>query len=250
MKRLLLIIFTSGLFTFNLNAQCTPDPLYADSIYGAWPDTVTNFVSGQVGVAYSQILDFKLPLDAGDVDPGFAGVPVDSAVLTQVTGLPAGLSYTCNNTACSWLGGEQGCATLEGTPTTAGSYDITITLDGWVTVFFQPFSQVLTFTGYVIDINPDLNEIIVGPRNDLIKKKIMLRDINLLCDKKIFKNEIFAKIRSTGKLLRSKVKLNNNNATLELLEDEYGISPGQACVFYSKDEFGDKVLGGGWISKN
>jgi len=154
MKRLLLLIFTSGLFTFNLNAQCTPDPLYADSIYGAWPDTVTNFVSGQVGVAYSQVLDFKLPLDAGDVDPGFAGVPVDSAVLTQVTGLPAGLSYTCNNTACSWLGGEQGCATLEGTPTTAGSYDITITLDGWVTVFFQPFSQVLTFTGYVIDINP------------------------------------------------------------------------------------------------
>ena len=36
---------------------------------------------------------------------------------------------------------------------------------------------------------------------------------------------------------------------LNLLEDEYGISPGQACVFYSKDEFGDKVLGGGWIRK-
>ena len=103
---------------------------------------------------------------------------------------------------------------------------------------------------YVIDINPDLNEIIVGTRNDLIKKNIILRDINLLCDKKIFENEVFVKIRSTGKLLRSKVKLNNNNATLELLEDEYGISPGQACVFYSKDEFGDKVLGGGWISKN
>ena len=28
-----------------------------------------------------------------------------------------------------------------------------------------------------------------------------------------------------------------------------GISPGQACVFYSKDEVGDKVLGGGWIDK-
>ena len=103
---------------------------------------------------------------------------------------------------------------------------------------------------YVIDINPDLNEILVGKRNDLIKKNIILRDINLLCNKKIFKNEVFVKIRSTGKLLRSKVKINNNNATLEFLEDEYGISPGQACVFYSKDEFGDKVLGGGWISKN
>ena len=36
---------------------------------------------------------------------------------------------------------------------------------------------------------------------------------------------------------------------LDLLADEYGISPGQACVFYLKDKLGDKVLGGGWISK-
>ena len=28
---------------------------------------------------------------------------------------------------------------------------------------------------------------------------------------------------------------------------EDGISPGQACVFYKKDEIGYKVLGGGWI---
>jgi tRNA-specific 2-thiouridylase len=34
-----------------------------------------------------------------------------------------------------------------------------------------------------------------------------------------------------------------------LLEDEYGISPGQACVFYSKNKEGYKVLGGGWIKK-
>ena len=33
------------------------------------------------------------------------------------------------------------------------------------------------------------------------------------------------------------------------LDKETGISPGQACVFYSKDAFGDKVLGGGWIHK-
>ena len=28
-----------------------------------------------------------------------------------------------------------------------------------------------------------------------------------------------------------------------------GVSPGQACVFYSKNKFGDKVLGGGFIDK-
>ena len=30
---------------------------------------------------------------------------------------------------------------------------------------------------------------------------------------------------------------------------EKGFSPGQACVFYSKNKLGDKVLGGGWITK-
>ena len=34
---------------------------------------------------------------------------------------------------------------------------------------------------------------------------------------------------------------------VEILEDETGVSPGQACVFYSRDSYGDKVLGGGWI---
>ena len=33
------------------------------------------------------------------------------------------------------------------------------------------------------------------------------------------------------------------------LEEETGISPGQACVFYLKNETGDKVLGGGWIDR-
>ncbi len=102
---------------------------------------------------------------------------------------------------------------------------------------------------YVIQINSDKNEIIVGPKIKLLKKKIYLRDLNLLEDKKIFDNKIFAKVRSTGKLLKSKLNLKGDRIFLELLEDEYGISPGQACVFYLKDKLGDKVLGGGWISK-
>ena len=42
---------------------------------------------------------------------------------------------------------------------------------------------------------------------------------------------------------------NNKFANVNLLEDEYGISPGQACVFYSKNNEGYKVLGGGWVKK-
>ena len=32
-------------------------------------------------------------------------------------------------------------------------------------------------------------------------------------------------------------------------DKETGISPGQACVFYKKDQYGHKVLGGGWIKE-
>ena len=50
--------------------------------------------------------------------------------------------------------------------------------------------------------------------------------------------------------MKSKIKIkNDDDAVLTLQEDEYGISPGQACVFYSKDQHGYKVLGGGWIKK-
>ncbi len=104
---------------------------------------------------------------------------------------------------------------------------------------------------YVLDINSEKNEIIVGEKEKLIKRKIQLRDINILTDKNDFNDFIFVKIRSTGKLIKSKLtinSINNGTANIELLEDEYGISPGQACVFYKKDNFGDKLLGGGWIT--
>jgi len=103
---------------------------------------------------------------------------------------------------------------------------------------------------YVLDINSEENEIIVGLKEDLKQKKILLKDLNLLGHKEDFENEIHVKVRSTGKLLKSKLKIINGSANLNLLEDEYGISPGQACVFYSKDKYGYRVLGGGWISKN
>ena len=70
-----------------------------------------------------------------------------------------------------------------------------------------------------------------------------------MVDKKEFGKEIFVKVRSTGKLLKAKINLNKDNekANVQLKVSEDGISPGQACVFYDQDDFGFKVLGGGWI---
>ena len=102
---------------------------------------------------------------------------------------------------------------------------------------------------YVIEINAKKNEIIVGPKNKLIQKHIKLINLNILCKQNELKDEIYVKVRSTGKLLNAKVDLVDDFAKVNLLEDEYGISPGQACVFYSKNSDGYRVLGGGWITK-
>ena len=102
---------------------------------------------------------------------------------------------------------------------------------------------------YVIEIKADKNEIIVGPKKNLIQKEIKLKDLNLLVGNEELNNDIYVKVRSTGKLLNASVEIKNDKAKVNLHEDEYGISPGQACVFYSKNDKGFKVLGGGWIYK-
>jgi tRNA-specific 2-thiouridylase len=102
---------------------------------------------------------------------------------------------------------------------------------------------------YVVNIDADKNTIIVGNKECLEVKQIKLRDLNILGSKKEFNEIINIKVRSTGKLLKAKIKFLDNSADVEILDKETGISPGQACVFYSKDDLGDKVLGGGWIHK-
>ena len=102
---------------------------------------------------------------------------------------------------------------------------------------------------YVIKIDNNNNTIVVGPKEALKINKIILRELNILGNENELKNEIKIKVRSTGKLLRAKVKINFNKAEVIILDGESGISPGQACVFYLNDKAGDKVLGGGWIDK-
>jgi len=102
---------------------------------------------------------------------------------------------------------------------------------------------------YVVNINAKENEVIVGNREALTIKSIYLRDVNLLSDVKKLNNNLFVKVRSTGRLIEAKVNFEKNESEVNLEENETGISPGQACVFYSKNKFGDKVLGGGWITR-
>jgi|TARA_B110000914_G_scaffold158659_1_gene139563 tRNA-specific 2-thiouridylase len=102
---------------------------------------------------------------------------------------------------------------------------------------------------YVINIDADNNTIIVGNKECLEIKEIKLRELNILGAKEEFDKIVNIKVRSTGRLLKAKINLLDNFANVKILDKETGISPGQACVFYSKDDLGDKVLGGGWIHK-
>ena len=102
---------------------------------------------------------------------------------------------------------------------------------------------------YVVNIDALQNKIIVGSKDDLSIKKIYLKNLNLLKSFKKDNDNFFVKVRSTGKLNKAKIKLDKNGAEINLEENETGVSPGQACVFYSKNKLGDKILGGGWITK-
>ncbi|MDC2986786.1 tRNA 2-thiouridine(34) synthase MnmA [Candidatus Pelagibacter bacterium] len=102
---------------------------------------------------------------------------------------------------------------------------------------------------YVVNIDADNNTIIVGNKDCLEVKQIKLRDLNILGSQKELKEIIHIKVRSTGRLLKAKIDVQGTTANVEILDKETGVSPGQACVFYSKDKIGDKVLGGGWIHK-
>ena len=104
---------------------------------------------------------------------------------------------------------------------------------------------------YIVKINSLKNEIIVGNKHDLEVDEIKLRNLNFLCDDiKKYNSNLFAKIRSTGELIKTKISFVDNIVKVKLDKKESGVSPGQACVFYSKDSVGDKVLGGGWIERS
>ncbi len=136
--------------------QCVPDPIYADSVYGVWPDTTQNFAPGILDVFYSDTLNILVPSDAGLVDPDYSGVTIDSVALTSVDNLPPGLSVACNSqtgAACTFLSSQLGCGLIEGTPTTAGVYDMTINVIAYA---FGGFVQVeQPFAGYRITVSED-----------------------------------------------------------------------------------------------
>jgi len=102
---------------------------------------------------------------------------------------------------------------------------------------------------YVVGLRPEENQVIVGPYVALAKDTIYIKETNWLLPNAFFKEnglEISIKLRSVQEPSPAKLFLQKDGtATLKLEESQFGIASGQACVCY----FGDRVIGGGWISR-
>lgn len=99
---------------------------------------------------------------------------------------------------------------------------------------------------YVVKLDAPKKQVIVGPKDALLKEKLMIRDANWLgSDFLDGSREVVVKLRSAHGGVRARIyAVDNSQAVVELLEPQSGIAPGQACVAYD----GDRMLGGGWIT--
>ena len=144
MKKTLLLL-TLVLGYSNVNAQCTPDALYQDSLFGIWPDTIQNLPSCNSGLTYHAELTIKTPstlIEAAAGDSSMtsfdtlgstfqiADWPVDSMSLVQVSGLPNGLNLNCVSSNCVLAGDLLTCVSVDGTTSDpVGIYPIVILID-------------------------------------------------------------------------------------------------------------------------
>ena len=167
MKHFTLLV---ALFAFLAGqAQCEPDFDFGEAEWGASPDASVGeqFDTAYVDVPYADVFHVLVPTDASAIDPLFQ-LPLDSVILAEViltdtvtleqyTLADIGLEIVCNNLGsspdpCTLIAGAQYCASLEGTPTAGGVFQMSLDVAAWVTVFGVGVAQPYSFAGYILDV--------------------------------------------------------------------------------------------------
>ncbi|MEO5580551.1 MAG: aminomethyltransferase beta-barrel domain-containing protein, partial [Gemmatimonadaceae bacterium] len=97
---------------------------------------------------------------------------------------------------------------------------------------------------YVVAIRPAERVVVVGPREELLGRGIIAREVNWLADEPACGSAVSVRIRhraplASGELIRSEA----GEIEIALDEPVSAISPGQSVVLYD----GERVLGGGFI---
>ena len=108
---------------------------------------------------------------------------------------------------------------------------------------------------YVVHLDPEHARVVVGPREALETHRIVLRDVNWLGDAPLSALpsdgfELFAKVRSTRPPRPAVLRYEAGTVSVEVLDGEAGIAPGQACVLYDGEGNGARVFGGGFIERS
>ena len=94
---------------------------------------------------------------------------------------------------------------------------------------------------FVLSINPEKNQIVVGKKEDLACYDVKLNNLNMFDDRKEFDTTVKLRYRTTA--VKCHVKIIGDEAYLKLEAGVFGVAVGQAAVFYDDD----KLIGGGWI---
>lgn len=105
---------------------------------------------------------------------------------------------------------------------------------------------------FVVRIDADKKQVVVGPREALARSVIYLTDVNWIGDGDFDENlsgqPIGVKVRSTRPPEPAQLIWDDGRLAVKLQSPDEGIAPGQACVFYAPGEDHGRVLGGGWIT--
>jgi tRNA-specific 2-thiouridylase len=102
---------------------------------------------------------------------------------------------------------------------------------------------------FVVRLEPETRRVVVGPREALEQSEIVLHDVNWLGQAPLAADGVAVdvKLRSmSARLPATAFGVGERHARVRLHRPEYGVAPGQACVFYS----GERMLGGGWIARS
>ena len=96
---------------------------------------------------------------------------------------------------------------------------------------------------YVLDIDAQKNQIIVGTKEELDVRRFKVAELNMFIPEKSF--DALVKIRYRSPKVPCAIMIENNQAIVTLKEPVQGLAPGQAAVFYHDSH----VIGSGWIVK-
>jgi hypothetical protein len=246
MKKFLLLFAILLSFTHLVKAQCSPNFLFTVlGLPGVYPPELAipgvpmvGINDGVLGSAYSQTLTLVVLedtiMDIASFLPttvvstmSLAGISTIMSldvnhVTFDVTGLPNGLSYTCDQSNCEYSPGVDGCILINGNPTQGGNFAVPVSMiinaqiPAITTIFagmdidFPSFSAVeydLLVTGStaINEVGNYSSKIFPNPTAN--EAKLSLYSVSDVVVYNVLGKEVFTSVNIVGDLFLSKADL-------------------------------------------